>query len=416
VRILYLCQLIPYPADAGPKVRAYYTLRYLAGRHTVTLLAFRRPEDGEAGLAHLQEMCAAVHWVMLRRSPWRDGRALLAAMITGQSFVIRRDEVAEMRRVVAELLASGEFDAVHADQLWMAQYALQAEGFNWDRSGEQRIRLVLDEHNACFQIVQRLADGEANSLKKLILQREAVALRRYELQAIRRFDVVTTVTEEDRLTLLQLAGGQDGHANTERPAFHSIPICVDTGEVQPVAFRPGYMDVLHLGTMFFPPNVEGVLWFARQVWPLIRAQAPLATFTIAGKNPPREVIQLAEGKGLYGGIRVTGYVPDPRPYLEQAGAFIVPLFAGSGMRVKIVEAWRWGLPVVSTSIGAEGIDYRDGKDILIADRAEDFAEAIGRVLEDPILSAALRRNGRQRVEQEYDWQQVYPAWEAIYGG
>jgi glycosyltransferase involved in cell wall biosynthesis len=415
LNILFLCQLIPYPADAGPKVRAYYTLRYLAERHAVTLLAFRRPEDGEAGLEHLREFCSAVHTVTLRRSRWRDVQALLSAMTLGQSFVIRRDLVDEMQQLMAELLAGGEFDAVHADQLWMAQYALQADDLNQGSFRGRPVRLVLDEHNACFQIVERLAAGEANSFKKQLLKREVFALRNFEARAIRRFDVVTTVTEEDRATLQLLAVNGSKDSLSERPAFYSIPICVDTSEVQPVMPSQNSKDVLHLGTMFFPPNVEGVLWFAHQVWPHIRSQVPQATFTIAGKNPPREVLQLTEGKGVQGGIRVTGYVTDPKPYLEQAGAFIVPLFAGSGMRVKILEAWRWGLPVVATSIGAEGIDYRDGEDILIADRAEDLAAAVGRVLQEPELSEALRRNGRRRVEQEYDWRQVYPAWEAIYG-
>ena len=112
-------------------------------------------------------------------------------------------------------------------------------------------------------------------------------------------------------------------------------------------------DVLHLGTMFWLPNMEGVMWFAREVWPRIQAQVKDATFTIAGKNPPQEIRQLVQNREQ--GIRVTGYVPDPRPLAEQASAFIVPIFSGSGMRVKILDAWRWGLPVVSTSIGAEGI-------------------------------------------------------------
>jgi glycosyltransferase involved in cell wall biosynthesis len=411
MKILYLCQLIPYPADAGPKVRAYYTLRYLAERHAVTLLAFRRPEDGEEALEHLWGFCEAVHTVHLRRSKFRDAIVLAAAVLSGRSFIIQRDAAAEMERKVNEVIRIGEFDAVHADQLWMAQYALQAEGLNREQPGERPIRLVLDEHNACFQIVERLAVGETNPLKKLILQREVKALRRYEAQAIRRFDFVTTVTEDDRATLQRLAcKSGDG-----KPSFHSIPICVDTGEVQPVTPQAGAHDVLHLGTMFFPPNVEGVLWFARQAWPQVRDQMPEATFTIAGKNPPVEVARMAEGEGRYGGIRVTGYVADPQPYLEQTGVFIVPLFAGSGMRVKIIYAWNQGLPVVSTSVGAEGIGYKDGEDILIADDPESFAEAVIKILQTPALASSLRYNGRQRVAREYNWRSIYKAWDSIYG-
>ena len=127
------------------------------------------------------------------------------------------------------------------------------------------------------------------------------------------------------------------------------------------------LNVLHLGTMFWPPNIEGVLWFAREVWPLVRAAIPQATFTVAGKNPPEAVREL-EGEGS--GIQVTGYVSDPLPYLQQASVFVVPLFSAVGMRVKIVDGWRWGLPIVSTTIGAEGIIYRSGENICIADDAD----------------------------------------------
>jgi glycosyltransferase involved in cell wall biosynthesis len=136
--------------------------------------------------------------------------------------------------------------------------------------------------------------------------------------------------------------------------------------------------------------------------------------TILGKNPAEEIRALAQNNGLGTTIQVTGYVADPQPYLEAAGVFIVPLFSGSGMRVKIVDAWRWGLPVVSTTIGAEGIEYRDGENILIADTAEDFARAVVRVLSEPELAKGLRRNGRRWVEEHYDWRKVYPAWDAIY--
>jgi glycosyltransferase involved in cell wall biosynthesis len=136
--------------------------------------------------------------------------------------------------------------------------------------------------------------------------------------------------------------------------------------------------------------------------------------TIVGKNPPEAVKKLANSSPQAAEIRITGYVVDPTPYLEQAGVFIVPLHSGSGMRVKIVEAWARGLPVVSTKVGAEGLRYIDGENILIADGAEAFAEAVAKVLNDPELNRRLRENGRRWVVAHYDWRQVYTAWDAIY--
>jgi glycosyltransferase involved in cell wall biosynthesis len=135
---------------------------------------------------------------------------------------------------------------------------------------------------------------------------------------------------------------------------------------------------------------------------------PDAVLTVIGKNPPASL----GGKG----VEVTGYVVDLAPYLAETSAFIVPLHAGGGMRVKILDAWSWGLPVVSTTIGAEGIKVDPGEDILVADTAQSFAQAVIQVLKDPILAQHLAQNGRRTVTKEYDWRIVYPAWDKVYGG
>ena len=416
-RILFLSQLLPYPPDAGPKVRSYYVLRHLARQHAVTLLAFTRPDDRPEAVVHLREFCTDVRTVPMIRSRVRDAKALAASFLTAHPFVIRRDAVAAMHDLLQTELQNTKFDYIHADQLWMAQYALAAK-----RSALQpstfNLQLVLDEHNACFQISQRLARGERSPLMRMLLEREWRVLQRYEARACAQFDHIVTVTENDRAVLEPLAASELKVRNSQSeilsPKFSTIPICVDTQAVMPVSPRSGAKDVLHLGTMFWLPNVEGVLWFAREVWPKVVAQVPQATFTIAGKNPPAEIQALAASQNGSSSVQVTGYVPDPQPYLERAGVFIVPLLSGGGMRVKIVDAWRWGLPVVSTSIGAEGISCRDGENILIADGIMAFTQAVVRVLCDPALAQRLRENGRRWVEAHYEWRSVYSQWDSIY--
>jgi glycosyltransferase involved in cell wall biosynthesis len=410
LKILYLSQLVPYPPDAGAKVRQYYVLRYLTQSHKVTLVAFKRSDDQPEAQTHLEALCQAVHTVPMVRSRARDALALAGSWLSGQSFIIRRDSVPEMVTLVHNELLAGDYDAIHADQLWMAQYALLAAELA-SAKGILRPKLILDEHNACYQIFQRLAKGETNPMKRQVLEREWRALQRYEARACAQFDHVVTVTEEDRDILERMAAGVTSTGNTT-PHFTTIPICVDTDSVQSVTPQDAAMDVLHLGTMFWPPNVEGVLWFARWVWPIIRSQIPGSTFNVVGKNPP-EALKALVGQGI--GITVTGYMPDPQPYLERAGAFVVPLFSAGGMRVKIVDGWRWGLPVISTSIGAEGIRYQDGENIIIADNPETFASAVVRVLQDKELNQRLRVDGRRWVEEQYNWRRIYPAWEAVYG-
>jgi glycosyltransferase involved in cell wall biosynthesis len=154
-----------------------------------------------------------------------------------------------------------------------------------------------------------------------------------------------------------------------------------------------------------------MVWFAKEVWPLVSHATPEAVLTVIGKEPPKELISLGEESP---GVEVYGYVDDPTPLLQETAAFIVPLHAGGGMRVKIVDAWSWGLPIVSTTIGAEGTAYRDGHNLLIADSAGDFAQAISRLVADQDCATELAAAGRRTVEAKYDWRYVYRAWDQIY--
>lgn len=406
MQILFLSQLLPYPPDSGAKVRSYYTLRWLAQRHAVTLVAFTRSDDPREAVEHLRKFCHAVHTVSLKRSSRRNIVSLIGSLLKSRSFIIYRDRSPSMDALLQELLSSHFFDAIHADQLWMAQFALRGNVVAPATISSNRRRLVLDNHNACYQIFERLAHREENLMKRWLWRREANLLRKYEAYACSQFDRVVTVTREDRILLEELSR----QVTDTKPVFTTIPICVDTHTIDPVKPMGDGQNVLHLGTMFWPPNVEGVLWFVRQVWPLVVDANPGASLSIVGKNPPKEI----QAFNSPGSIEVPGYVADPQPWLERAGVFIVPLLSAGGMRVKIVDAWRWGLPVVSTMIGAEGMLYKDGENILIADSAEDFAAAILRIMHDPVLAQRLREKGRHWVEQHYDWQAVYPAWSEVF--
>lgn len=238
---------------------------------------------------------------------------------------------------------------------------------------------------------------------------ESRALRRYEAAAYRQFDHVVFVTEVDRRELGRdgaVAGDQWSVARTS-----VIPICVDP-EMQPlVARKERLRSIVHVGTMFWPPNVEGVVWFGYEVFPRVLAQVPEARFVVVGKDPPPAVAEMATQVRH---VQVTGYVPDPAPYLAEAAVFIVPLHAGGGMRVKIVDAWCWGVPIASTTVGAEGIDVRDDENILIADDPQALADAVVRVLREPRLGERLRASGRAWVEDAYNWRRVYGAWDEVY--
>ena len=404
-RVLFLTQVLPYPLDAGPKIRQYYMLRHLARRHDVTLVSFTRPDDPPEAVEHLRGICHAMFPIQMRRSLWRNMRAGFKGLVTGMPILVARDEVSEMRFTLRRLVTEQAFDLIHADQLSMAWWGRLASRL----AGPATPSTMLDEHNAIYLLTRRMADTERNPVRRAIMAREARAFARYEAEMCREFDALLTVTQEDRDHLLALFP----RAERERLAdkFTVVPICVDPEQVSPVVHQDGGAPtVLHLGTMFWPPNVHGVLWFAREVLPLIHQQVPEARFVVVGKNPPADVQALAADPR----IEVTGYVTDPMAYLEASDAFVVPLHAGGGMRVKIVDGWLWGLPIVSTPIGAEGIKVQDGANLLLAENAPSFARATVRLLTEPELNQRLRADGRTWVENHYAWQTVYQQVDAVY--
>ncbi len=381
-----------------------------------------------------------MHTVPVRRSAWHNIRAGVKGLLTGLPITIARDEMPEMAALLRRLVAETRFNVVHADQLSMAGWGLLAAR---GAGGAQRAATsgggadagacpgtLLDEHNAIYRLTERMAAEETKPLRRLVIAREARAFRRYEAAMLRAYDAILTVTDEDRDLLLGLGvrdqesgvRGQESEVRFQLPdtKFTVIPICVAPEAVQPVqrTIQIGNPQsaignpptILHLGTMFWPPNVAGVLWFAREVLPRVHAEVPHARFVVVGKNPPAELRDLAADPR----VEVTGYVADATPYLAAADVFVVPLSAGGGMRVKILDAWLWGLPVVSTPIGAEGIHLRDGENILIAGDGDAFAAAVVRCLTDPALNTRLRAAGRAWVERTYAWQTVYRRVDDVY--
>ena len=393
MRILLLTQVVPYPPDSGPKIKTYNVLRYLAQRHDVHLVSFVRSAAEAANAQALRRYCSEVTTVPLRRSRLLDLGYLSRSVLSGRPFLIERDDRVRMRRTLQELLRQQSFDAVHADQLSMAQFAV-------DLPVPSR---VLDEHNAVWTIVRRAAQRTGWGPPRLAAEVEWRKLRAYEWAICQRFDRVTVVSEEDRRALENPAG----------PTLSAdvIPIAVDTEEL---AFQPRTSEsrrIVSVATMFYPPNVEGVYWFATEVLPLIRQAIPDVGFDVVGSRPPARITRLATPTS---GINVPGYVADLEPLLGQSAVLIVPVSSGSGMRVKILEAFARGIPIVSTTIGVEGIAAQAERQLLVADQPSAFAAAVIRLLRDPEQGARLARAGRDLVVSQYDWRTALSGLDTLY--
>jgi len=396
MRILLLTQVLPYPPHSGGKIKAYNLIRYLAQQHEIVLVAFIRSAQELDHLAHLAPFCRRTETVLLRRSRLNDGLALARSLPDSRPFLITRDWSEDMSATVRRVVAEECPDLLHVVQLNMVQYALAVNN----------IPKILDQENAVSLIVERLYRLEPPGLRKLLLGLEWRKLAPYESQVCQQFDHILAVTEEDKRALLAQI------PNSQSPIHITvIPISIDCEAVRPVPRRPGAKSILSLGTMFWPPNSDGVLWFTREVYPLIKQRIPEVNFYIIGARPPGEVIRLGVRDES---VKVTGYVEDITLYIEDSAVLVVPLRAGGGMRVKILDAWARGIPIVSTTIGCEGIEVRHEENILVADTPMDFAQAVGRVIRDKELAQRLTENGRRWVEERYDWRVVCRKLDEVY--
>lgn len=382
MKILLLTQVLPYPPDSGPKIKTFNVLKYLSVRHQVYLVSFVRSAAEADRTFALLDYCQEVHTVPIQRSASRDAWFFARSLLANQPFIIARDESRPMRTAIAEVMARERFDVVHADQLNMAQYGLPLQG----------VRKVLDAHNAVWTIFHQMWQNTPPGPKKWALRLEWQKLKRYEGEVGQQFDEILAVSEEDRQALLS--------AGCPESRFIVIPIAIDTQETRVIERNSNAQSIIHIGTMFWPPNIEGILWFARRVYPLIRRSVPQTQLYLVGARPHADVKALEEQDAS---IRVTGYVEDVVPYLQDSAVFVVPLHAGGGMRVKILKAWAWGIPIVSTSVGCAGIPVHPDEDILIADTPEGFAAAVMQVLQDREVGARLSANGRRYVEDQFDW-------------
>jgi glycosyltransferase involved in cell wall biosynthesis len=386
MKILFLTQLFPYPPICGGTILSWNVLRHLGSQHDVTLACFVRKEPTKEQMDAAKSLCKEVRIVFIRRSTIANIKSAATSLMSSMPFIIGRDHVPAMQSAVNQLLTSRRFDLIYVDHLQMAQYIA-----HWNRCPK-----VLNEHNVEWKIIERIAENERLSPKGLFSQIEWRKLRKWELKNCARFDMVLTVSENDRYTL--------ENANPEISNVTCLPIGVDFNSFPKTELSASATDIVSIGTMSWPPNIDSIHYFVREVYPAIKARINGVKLVVAGSNPPRSVRQLSEQDSS---IEITGFVEDLTTIAARAAAFIVPLRSGSGMRVKIINAMAMGLPIVSTSIGCEGINVKHDRHLLIADSSGEFADAIIRLINDFDLRKRLAEAGRDFAMANYSWDSIY---------
>lgn len=392
MNILLLTQILPYPPDAGPKVKTWHVLRYLVNSgHKVSLVSYIREEEKKY-IPEIQHLGINLYTVPIKRNRMMDAFFLMRSQFTGRPFLIERDDLPAYRNLVKKLLEDTQFDVIHADQLTMTQFA---DPEIHDMPGLYRI---FDAHNATWSIFERMQENASVFLKPVIAL-EAKRVKKYEGQVIRNFEHTLVVTDQDR-DLLCRATGVEENGISLHTKITIIPIAVDTQQLKPIQRQPASTNIITLGTLHYPPNADGIRWFIQKVYPLVKTNFTNVTLTVIGKNPPSDFLLAASQDSS---IQITGYVPDLEPYFQQAALIVVPVRAGSGMRVRILEAFSRAIPVVTTTIGLEGIAASLESDVLVGDSPEEFSSQVCRLLADPSLQDKLAENGRRLAENKYDW-------------
>ncbi|MBI5566573.1 MAG: glycosyltransferase [Chloroflexi bacterium] len=394
MRLLFLTPQFPYPPHKGTTLRNYNLIAGLAARHEIDLLSVHDSPQTPRGTP-LDRLCRRIAVVTvparsnLRRaidtliSPWPDmGLRLWAPQFLAQ---------------LQAWLSDGNYDAIEIEGIELARYGLALTPA-LSRRGSQ---LIFDDHNAEYLLQARIAQTERAARGwtpgAIYSTLQARKLRRFERRITRQADRVVAVSDADAAALRELD-----------PALrvHVVPNGIDTAlydrsQVAPIDLPPH--SLVFTGTMDFRPNVDAVLWFAREVLPLIKREVPDAQFVIVGQRPHARLAELRSDDSIV----ITGGVEDTRPYITGASVYVVPLRMGGGTRFKLLEALALHAPCVSTTLGAEGFEVVSGRELLLADDAAAFARATVELIRGPEQGRALGVVGRSFAEK-YDWRYIVP--------
>jgi sugar transferase (PEP-CTERM/EpsH1 system associated) len=378
MNILYLTVEVPYPPIAGSQLRDFHVLKELTAQHQVTLCCLLT-NDGPADFGELKEACASIETYRLPRHPgWPQLSGAFKWPLACLPFY-----VPAMAAKIHSMLAGGSFEIVQIEHSFLACYRDSIPL-------QSKCRTVLSFHNIGALQYKSIANLNYSFMERLSYAAKAWLMQDWEARMAARFDHSVVVSPEDGRFLAD--------ADPSLP-FSVIENGVDTAYLQPITEQAVQNELVFVGVLGYPPNSDGVMYFSREILPLIRDEVPDVHLTVIGRAAPSSM------ESLNGSANVTlaGFVEDLMPYYRNAKVAVVPLRAGGGTRLKILEAMALGRPVVSTSVGCQGIAAEPGRHLLVADTPVEFAHTVVRLLRDEGLRNEIAQNARRLVEQVYDW-------------
>lgn len=387
MRVLWVGHNLAYPPVRGVLQRNYNLLREAAKSCEVHVLAFDQPATRPAGVsaedsaAALRRFCAHVEWLPLSGGApgsrcWLGLRGLVSRNAYDLNWLASRPMAERLRRTLDRI----KFDAVHFDTLGLAQYRPLVGGAG----------TVLNHHNIESSMMAQRSATERRLVPRRYWRWEARKLLRAEREHCPRFALNLVVSPEDGATLAGIAPGIE---------TRTVANGVDTEYFTPRA-DPGGNTLLFCGGLDWYPNGDAMAYFFDQLWPRISRLRPDVRVVVVGRAPPKWLTDLERSDHR---VRVTGFVDDVRPYFREATAYVCPIRAGGGTRLKVLDALAMGMPLVGTTFACSGIPVEDGKHVLLADTPEFFVDQVLRLLADPGLRAGLAARGRDLACRNFSW-------------
>ncbi len=380
MRVLFLSAWFPFPPDNGSRIRAYNLIKALSRKHEVHLISLMQSDSKRENADKLKDICNVVS---LHESQWflpKGVKSVLGFFSSRPRSAVCTYDPA-IHQAVRDAVRDIAPDVIVVSTLGAVEYV----------GREYNIPMVLEEHNCEYAVLRRSAEKIPNKLKKLRYDIGWRKFARWEARICRQFEAVAMVSEEDKRMILE--------AVPDHPNVAVIPNGVDTGRYDPCLWQPEGRNLLYNGALTYSANLDAIRYYVDCIYPILRMRMPDVKLRITGRTDGVDLTGIYECPG----IELTGYVHDIRDVLRTSAACIVPLREGGGSRLKILEAMAAGVPVISTSMGAEGIHARPGEHLLIADAPEAFADAVARMLTEEGVRDNLRSAARALVEQQYSW-------------
>lgn len=377
MKVLQIIPYLPTPPTSGGALRMYHILKYLTRHHDVTVAGFYDKGDVENFKAEFPGLSGKMHFI--ERNHFRYRRLIqLYSLLTDHSYWYNWAQSKELENVVRSLVNKEDFDIILGEFASMGHFDLDTDAIR-----------IMDAHNIEYDNFRRMSTLDWSFIRKKFYEREYEKCLKEEVEAFKRHDAIFATSQRDADII--------GNHVDDIPRF-VIPNGVDSSYFTPGETESEPFSMVFTGAMKYVPNYDGVIKFLDEIFPLIKKQVPGAKMYVVGSNPPSQ-LKAYESES----VTVTGFVDDVRPYIDKASVFVVPLYMGSGTRLKVVEALSMQIPVVSTSIGCEGIDVSDGEHLIIRDNSAEFADAVVDLFENHDLRRKLISNGDKIVQEKYDW-------------